>query len=126
MSESKKRSLAQNRYRWSVIVKYYQDWLNINIRRYNEEHNCNLPMLTPENTNFFIKDRVWGLIERVGMKFGVVTIELPLRTAEVSTFEERMEQARGYAAQELHFEIPLPHEDIRDLETQYKDNLDKM
>jgi hypothetical protein len=86
----------------------------------------NVPMLTPENVDFYIKQKVWGLVKEVDMPFGTLLVELPLRNAGVSTFEERMEQARAYAAQVLYFEIPLPHEDIRDLESQYADNLNRM
>ena len=125
METAKQRSIKQNKYRWSVIVKYYQDWLNIAITEHNRIHETQVPMLTDKDANFYIKDKVWGLIERVGTKVGVITVELPLRNAGVSTFEERMEQARAFAAQELHLEIPLPHEDIRDLEEQYADNLSR-
>ena len=123
---AKQRSLKQNRYRWSVIVKYYQDWLNIAIKEHNKEHKTNLPMLSDKDANFYIKDVVWGLIERVQKPWGTVTIELPLRSAKVPKFEERMEEARAFAAQELHLEIPMPHEDIRDLDEQYKDNLERL
>ena len=123
METKNQRSLKQNRYRWSVVVKYYRDWLNLSIEQHNLYNGTNHPELTSENADFFIKDKVWGLIERVEMPYGELLIELPLRNAEVGTFEERMEQARAYAALELHFEIPLPREDIRDLEDQYKDNL---
>jgi len=124
--EVRKRSLAQNKYRWSVIVQYYKEWLNISIHKHNQENGTNVPFLTPENADFFIKDKVWGLVERVEMPYGILTIEHPLKGVVVSTFEERMEEARAYAAQKLHFEIPLPREDIRDLETQYKDNLERL
>ena len=125
MNEAKKRSLAQNRYRFSVVVKAYQDWLNMAIDTHNEEYGTNLPYLSKRDADFYIKDVVWGLVKRVNKPFGTITIELPLRNADVSTFEGRMEQARAFAAQELHFEIALPHECIDDLEIQYKDNLSR-
>lgn len=126
MDTVKQRSLKQNKYRWSVIVKYYQDWLNMAIKSHNIAEGANLPMLSDKDANFYIKDQVWGLVKRVAKPWGTITIELPLRNAEVSTFEERMEQARAYAAQTLCLEIPLPHEDIRDLEQQYADNLNRV
>lgn len=123
--ESKKRSIAQNKYRWSVIVKYYRDWFNLAIDKHNAESGGAVPHLSAEMTDFFIKDNVWGLIKRVRFPFGEITTELPLRTADTKTFEERMEQARAYAAMHLHLEIPLPREDIRDIEEQYADNLNR-
>jgi len=122
----KQRSLKQNKYRWGVVVKAYQEWLNMAIKSHNENHSVSVSMLTPDDVDFYIKDVVWGLVERTNWPWGVVTREFPLRGTDVSTFEERMEQARAFAAQELHLEIPLPREDIRDLEEQYKYNLERV
>jgi hypothetical protein len=125
METEKQRSLKQNRYRFSVVVKYYQDWLNLAIIKYNEENGTNLPMLTAKDANFYIKDKVWNKVERIEMPFGEVTIELPIKGSSTKRFEEYMEEARWFAAEVLHFELPLPLEDIRDLEVQYADNLSR-
>ncbi len=126
MDTEKQRSLKQNKYRYGVLVKYYQNWLNLAIQKVNEEYNFNYPMLTAKDANFYIKDKVWKKVKRVQMPFGELTIELPIKGSSTKRFEEYMEEARAYAAQELHFEIPLPLEDIRDLEQQYQDNLDRV
>lgn len=126
MDSRKQRSLKQNRYRFGVIVKAYQEWLNMAIKAHNEDQRDSVAMLSMDDADFYIKDVVWDLIERTKWPWGTTTREMSLRNADVSSFEERMEQARAFAAQELHLEIALPHEDIRDLEEQYKDNLGRM
>lgn len=125
-AEQKRRTLAQNKYRFSVIVRGYRDWLNLFITNHNKEKGTNLPLLTDKDANFYLKDKVWKKVERVEMPFGTLTIELPIKGSDTKRFEEYMEEARAFAATELGLELGLPNEDIRDLEEQYTDNLSRL
>jgi len=119
----KKRSNAQNRYRFGVIVKAYRDKINGEITKANEKTRIQLPMLSVKDIDFFIKDKAWRMVDRFLVAGGLqVTRVEPLRFSSTKEFEEKMEEARAYAAMNLGLEIPLPNE--ADLEV-YEDNLNR-
>ena len=108
----KQRSLQQNRYRFGVVVKAYRERLNGQLKVINETSGATFPMLTVENVNFYLKDKIWGLVERVQTPFGEFINEKPLKFKSPAEFEEKMEEARSYAAMNWGLQIPLPNEDL--------------
>ncbi len=119
MNELKKRSLAQNKYRFGVVVKTICDHINEELRR----ENSNI-RVSPEDVDIFIKDKALKTVHRINTSLGKVTIIGRLRNQSTKDFEKSMEQIRAYFAQR-GIEIPLPRECIDDLEMQYKDNLNR-
>ena len=118
--EKKQRSLAQNKYRWSVIVKTVCDHINEELRRENSDIR-----VSPEDVDIFIKDKALKMVHKIDTSLGEITVIGKLRNRSTATFEEAMEQIRAYFAQK-GIQIALPHEDIRDLEQQYADQINRM
>lgn len=110
--KAKQRSLQQNRYRFGVVVKAYRERLNSQILNINKETGANFPLLSVDNVNFYIKDKIWGLVERIQTPFGEFVNEKELRTKSPGEFEEKMEEARAYAAMHWGLQIPLPNESL--------------
>jgi hypothetical protein len=110
--DAKKRSLKQNRYRFGVVVKAFKERLNGQLKVINETSGATFPMLTVENVDFFVKDKVWGLVDRIQTPFGEIINEKELRTKTPAEFEEKMKEARAYAAMNWGLQIPLPNEDL--------------
>lgn len=117
MSEAKKRSLAQNKYRWKIVIGTVLDHINEELRRENSDIR-----VLPDDVDIFIKDKALKMVHRIDTSLGEITVIGKLRNRDTRTFEEAMEQIRAYFAQK-GIQIPEPNEDIRDLEEQYKDNL---
>lgn len=115
----KQRSLAQNKYRWGCVVKTVCDHINEELRRENSDIK-----VSPDDVDIFIKDKALKTVHKINTSLGEITIIGKLRTRDKGTFEEAMEQIRTYFAQRGII-IPLPNEDIRDLEQQYTDNLSR-
>lgn len=110
---AKQRSLKQNRYRWSVVVKTVVDHINEELRRENSDIR-----VSPEDVDIFIKDKALKTVHRINTSLGELIVIGKLRTRDTKTFEEAMEQIRAYFAQKGII-IPMPREDIRDIEEQY-------
>lgn len=117
--EIKKRSLAQNKYRFGCVVKTVCDHINEELRRENSDIR-----VSPEDVDIFIKDKALKMVHRIDTSLGEITVIGRLRNRNTKTFEEAMEQIRAYFALR-GIVIPSPHEDIRDLEEQYADNLSR-
>ena len=111
----KRRSLAQNRYRFGVIVKTVMNHLNAYLRKEG------LPEASTEDVDIFIKDKALGLVHRINTPLGEITIAGKLKDKTTGQFEESMEAIRAHFAGK-GIEIPLPHED---LDKKYKHNLEK-
>ena len=120
MNEAKKRSLAQNKYRHGVVVKTVCDYMNEELRRENSDIR-----VSPEDVDIFIKDKALKMVHRINTSLGEITVIGKLRNRDTKNFEEAMTQIRAYFAQR-GIQIPEPREDIRDLEQQYADNLDRI
>ena len=119
MSESKKRSLAQNRYRWSCVVGTVLQAMNQEL----EQKGCEY-RLKPEDVDLFIKENALGIVHRIKTSIGEFIITGKLKTRSKRDFEEAMEQIRAYFAQlDNPIYIKLPNE--FELE-QYKDNLERV
>ena len=119
---AKKRSLAQNRYRWTVVVDTVLKAMNQEL----EEKGCEY-RLKPEDVDLFIKEHALGIAHRIQTSIGEFIIQGKLKTRTPGEFEEAMEQVRAYFAQTATpISIALPNEDLRDLEDQYSDNLERV
>lgn len=106
----KLRSLAQNKYRFGVVIKAFRTRINDEIRTINEVTGSKHPMLSVDNVDFFVKDRVWKLVKRIPTPYGEIVEILPLKDKTPAVFEARMEEARAWAMQEWGLEILLPNE----------------
>lgn len=120
MSDIKKRSLAQNKYRWGVVVQTVLDHINEELRRENSDIRA-----SPEDVDIFIKDKALKTVHKINTSLGEITVIGKLRNRNTKDFEESMTQIRAYFEQR-GISIPEPHEDIRDLEQQYSDNLERI
>ena len=100
----KQRSLAQNAYRWKVVVGTVLDHINEELRRENSDIR-----VTPEDVDIFIKDKALKTVHRINTSLGCITIVGKLRTRNTKDFEESMEQIRAYFAQR-GIQIPAPNE----------------
>ena len=112
----RKRSLAQNKYRWGVVNKTVMDALNKNLQQQG------LPLCSTEDADLFIKDKALGIVHRVNTDMGELTVQGRLKRKTAAEFEESMEQIRAFFA-EKGVNIPLPHED--ELEQWYSENLNR-
>jgi len=118
--KDKTRSIAQNKYRWKVVVGTVLDHINEELRRENSDIR-----VTPEDVDIFIKDKALKVVHRINTSLGEITVIGKLRNKNTKGFEESMEQIRAYFAQR-GIAIPEPREDIRDIEEYYKDNLERI
>lgn len=118
--KDKARSLAQNRYRWGIVVATILDHINEELRRENADIR-----VSPEDVDIFIKDKALKSVHKINTSLGEITVIGKLRTRSTKGFEESMEQIRAYFAQR-GIVIPEPREDIRDIEERYKDNLERI
>lgn len=116
----KKRSLAQNKYRWSVVVGTVLDHINEELKREGSDIR-----VTPNDVDIFIKDKALKTVHKINTSLGEITVIGKLRTRNTRDFSEAMEQIRAYFAQKGII-IPLPQEDIKDLEQQYSINLERI
>lgn len=117
--KAKQRTIAQNKYRFGVVVKTVCDHINEELKRENSDIR-----VSPEDVDIFIKDKALKTVHRINTSLGEITVIGKLRNRTTKDFEEAMEQIRAYFAQR-GIQIPEPHEDIRDLEQQYADNLNR-
>lgn len=118
--DSKQRSLKQNKYRWSVVNKMIMDFCNQVLEREGCEYR-----MSPEDADFFIKQKALKIAHIIPTSLGDIVFSGKLKTRSTGDFEEAMEQIRVYFKEEYELDIPLPNEDIRDIEEQYKDNLNR-
>ena len=118
LKESKKRSLAQNRYRFGVLTKTVMQYINEHLEREGSEYRISL-----EDADFYIKRKALGIAHIIPTSLGDITIQGKLKTRDTREFEEAMEQIRAYFAKEWGLQLPLPNEP--DWDNDYKDNLDR-
>jgi len=102
--ESKKRSLAANRYRWGVVVGTVMKHMNAEL----EQQGCDY-RAKPEDIDMFIKEKALRIVHRIPTSLGELIITGKLKTRDTGAFEEAMEQIRSYFAQK-GVDIPLPNE----------------
>jgi hypothetical protein len=98
----KKRSLNQNAYMHGVVVKMIAD-------AFREAGNA----VDDKQVFEYLKDEVWKLRQVYVDKNGEVTYG-PGSTRHWTTIkcEEKLEEARAWAAEHLGISIPLPHENL--------------
>lgn len=120
MNTVKQRSIAQNKYRWSVVVGTVLAHINEELRRENSDIR-----VSPEDVDIFIKDKALKTVHKINTSLGEITVIGKLRTRSTKDFKESMEQIQAYFAQRGII-IPDPQENISDLETQYADNLSRV
>ena len=112
----KKRSLAQNKYRWGVVVATVLKYMNEELEREGSEYRA-----TPEDIDFHIKKMALKIAHIIPTSLGDFVIQGKLKTRNKKDFEEAMLQIRCYFDKRgIH--IPEPNE--VDIEEQYKHNLD--
>ncbi len=117
----KKRSLAQNKYRWGVIVDTVLKYINAELENDGCEYRA-----TPNDIDLLIKEHALKIVHRIPTSLGELIIQGRLKTRTKKDFEEAMEQIRAHFAQRKNpIFIPLPNEDLRDLQTQFEDNLSR-
>lgn len=119
MMKNKQRTIAQNKYRWSVVVGTVLNAMNKEL----EENGCEY-RLKPEDVDLFIKENALGIAHRIQTSIGEFIIQGKLKTRSTKDFEEAMEQIRAYfAGTKKPIIIKLPNEvNLED----YKDNLDRI
>lgn len=103
--KEKKRSLKQNKYRWSVVNATVMQYLNNYLEREG------LPLATPEDVDIFIKDKALGVVHKVSTPLGEIAIAGRLKEKTTAEYENTMEAIRAYFAQK-GIPIPLPRENI--------------
>lgn len=118
--KAKQRSIAQNKYRWSVVVGTVLAHINEELKRENSDIR-----VSPEDVDIFIKDKALKTVHKINTSLGEITVIGKLRTRSTKDFKESMEQIQAYFAQR-GIVIPDPREDIRDLEQQYSENLSRI
>jgi len=118
--KAKQRTIAQNKYRFGVVVKTVCDHINEELRRENSDIR-----VSPEDVDIFIKDKALKTVHVINTSLGEITVIGKLRNRTTKDFEEAMTQIRAYFSLR-GIDIPEPKEDIRDLEQQYSDNLNRM
>lgn len=118
--DAKQRSLAQNKYRWSVVVGTVLSHINEELKRENSDIR-----VSPEDVDIFIKDKALKTVHKINTSLGEITVIGKLRTRSTKDFKESMEQIQAYFAQRGII-IPDPRENISDLENQYSDNLGRV
>ena len=123
ISNEKLRSIAQNKYRFGVVIKAFRTRINDEIQTINDVTGSKHPKLSVANVDFFVKDKVWKLVKRIPTPYGEIVEILPLKDKTTAIFEERMEEARAWAMQEWGMEILLPNEP--DWDNDYKDNFEQ-
>jgi hypothetical protein len=117
--KAKQRTIAQNKYRFGVVVNTVLQEMNKELAESGCEYR-----LQPEDVDLFIKENALGIAHRIQTSIGEFIIQGKLRNRTIGEFEEAMEQIRAYFAQtKKSIIIPLPNE--IDLEAQYADNLNR-
>jgi hypothetical protein len=102
--KEKQRSLAQNRYRFGVVVATIMKYMNAELEREGCEYR-----LKPEDVDLFIKENALKIVHRISTSLGEFIITGKLRTRNTKDFEEAMTQIRAYFA-EKGIDIPEPNE----------------
>ena len=111
--DEKKRSLAQNRYRFGVVIDTIRAELNKKLRANG------LPEASPEDIDLFIKRHALGISEVIKTSMGEIIIQGKLKNKNTKEFEKSMEVIRAWAA-ERGIIVPLPNEE--ELEKWYQEN----
>ena len=113
----KKRSLAQNKYRFGVVVDTVLKYMNAELEQEGCEYRASV-----KDIDLFIKEKALKIVHRIPTSLGDLTIEGKLKNRSTVEFEEAMLQIRTYFDKKGIF-IPEPN-DI-DIEEQYKDNWER-
>lgn len=120
----KRRSTAQNKYRWGVVVDRIKDFLNQWLEQsgYSAVHGITVKV-TSKAADKFMKKEGLGIIHTIKTPYGEFEIEGELKDQTAAEFENTMEAVRAWAATDLGLEIPLPNEDM--LNEWYSENLER-
>lgn len=118
IKDAKKRSLAQNRYRFGVVVKTVMQYINAELEREGCDYRA-----SPEDIDLYIKEKALRIAHRIPTSIGEIVIQGKLRTRSPKDFEEAMTQIRAYFDERGIF-IPLPNEP--DYNNDYKENLERL
>lgn len=112
----RRRSLAQNNYRFGVVVKTVKDEINKKLKENN------LPEADTDDIDLFIKDNALGIVHRIPTSMGELIIQGKLKNKSTADFEQCMEQIRAYFAGK-GINIPLPNE--KEVNQWYEENLNR-
>lgn len=109
----KTRSLAQNKYRFGVVVATVLKHMNAELEQEGCEYRA-----SAKDIDLFIKEKALKIVHRIPTSLGDLTIEGKLRNRTTQDFEEAMTQIRAYFDKKGIF-IPLPNE------SDYAENLER-